>query len=158
MQEVYRKEFYLLISECVLEGQGYLENLSKNKGAGGHRFPRSLLSLNAQKPVGTTVELANSVPCPMSFCRSDPPTQLALAVFSSGCKSPPTPDLQGPCWHYATTPFFAFSYGPLPSNMPDAEVHPRWCHKAGSMQAVTPALGRGEDNHKTQANCSPSQQ
>ena len=46
-------QIYLLISECVLKGQGSIGNFSKYKGA-GHHFPPSSFSLDTGTCVGSS--------------------------------------------------------------------------------------------------------
>ena len=55
MPGAYGKEIYLLISECVLEGQESLGDFSRSKGASECYFLPLFLSPDPGTPVGTSV-------------------------------------------------------------------------------------------------------
>ena len=110
MSVVYRKEIYLIISECVPEVQRSVRDFSKSRG--GRHFPLLTPSLDKWTPTGTSTavtlstQLAKVCPASELFCA---PTSsiLALAgVFLGGCSFPPrvdkcgsasTPWVQGKC-------------------------------------------------------------
>lgn len=109
MPEVYRKEIYLLISEHVLEEEGYFGDFSRSKGASRHHlFPPTLQPKHrdrhlreAAKHKRSASSLLTVHPAPHSSVDLTPPTQLASAEVPPGCcRSPLTADKHKTYWYH----------------------------------------------------------